>query len=268
MRLEFYHYEYKPELVVAYSSEGGGKIYSLEDGSVLDPGSLPALRGGRLRRGRVCYAIEGGEAYPVEVRGEHYYKLLPVGIGEAPTLEIDGIHMHRVKGSTPWRDSRFKVELARVKRGSRVLDVGTGLGYTAVQCLLKGAEEVDTIEADENVLWIASRNPWSRGLADERVNIIVGRAEDVAGLLPKSYYDRIIHDPPRLTRQTGTLYSLGFHRMLYELLKPGGVIVHYTGEPGRKRGLNLPGRVASRLRSAGFHSVRYVSHAQCVIASK
>ncbi|MGC9072426.1 MAG: hypothetical protein ACP5HK_07055 [Acidilobus sp.] len=40
------------------------------------------------------------------VRSSSYYKLVPVEGSEAPTLEINGIHKHRVKDTTPLEDAR------------------------------------------------------------------------------------------------------------------------------------------------------------------
>ena len=44
---------------------------------------------------------------------EKYYKLEPIE-NTAPTLEIDGIRMHRTKHMTPLEDARRKVETAGV----------------------------------------------------------------------------------------------------------------------------------------------------------
>lgn len=74
--------------------------------------------------------------------------------------------MQRVKGIAPWEDTLEKVRAARVHDGMSLLDVCTGLGYTAIASLDLDASSVITVEKDENVLKIASANPWSRRLAD------------------------------------------------------------------------------------------------------
>ncbi|MEM1873165.1 MAG: hypothetical protein QXS85_00610 [Acidilobaceae archaeon] len=207
-----------------------------------------------------------GELVVAEIRGEHYYRL--VSLGEtAPTLEIDGIHMHRVSETTPWADAELKVRLAGVRRGYRVLDVCTGLGYTAIHSLLRGATSVTTIEVDENVLTLAELNPWSELLGDPRVVLIKGNAVEVVGELKGSYHV-VIHDPPRFASSTGELYSVSFYRELYRLLARGGRLFHYTGEPGRARGAQFPSRVASKLEEAGFRVLRYDSRALGVVAVK
>ncbi len=202
------------------------------------------------------YMLDEGILIPLEVRRKGYYKLLPVAPGKPPTIEINGIHMHRITNTDPEKDTLAKIRAARIRPGVRVLDVCTGLGYTAIYSVKKGAASVVTIEVDDAVLYLAERNPWSRLLSDERIRIIHEDATKVLPRLDDESFDRIIHDPPRLTSSTGDLYGLTFYRELYRVLKPGGVLFHYTGTPGKLRKINLPGKVSSRLEKAGF-IVRY-----------
>ncbi len=273
--LEVFEYNYKPQAAIApWEAEAitRGSPTTLDIGLTRnpDPSLIPSTDTLlQLSGPRRILALEDGELYVVEARTESgYYKLVPVSPGAPPTLEINGIHMHRVKDTDPLRDTLSKVRAARIGRGHRVLDVCTGLGYTAIASARRGASLVHTVEVDEYVLWIAERNPWSRGLGDPRITIILGDAVEVLGELPLEFYDRIIHDPPRLTPSTGDLYSQNFYQLLYKLLKPGGILFHYTGEPGRIRGLNVPGSVASRLRRAGFEVIGYDDRALGVVARK
>ncbi|MGC9192058.1 MAG: class I SAM-dependent methyltransferase [Conexivisphaera sp.] len=195
-----------------------------------------------------------------------FYKLRNVE-GSAPTLEINGIHMHRISGSTPWDDALAKVRAARVGPGSVVLDTATGLGYTAVHSLGAGASRVLTVEVDPNVLRMASLNPWSRGLASGRVEVVPGDAVEVVGSLPGGTFTHVLHDPPRFALSP-RMYSGELYSQILRVLRPGGVLLHYTGEPGRARGRNLPGSTASRLRSAGFEVLGYDPRVMAVIARR
>ncbi len=103
------------------------------------------------------------------------YKLRLVRENTAPTLEINGIHMHRIKHMTPWEDAKRKVKEAEIKKGERVLDICTGLGYTAINAFEKGGI-VDTVELDKNVLFLAEYNPWSKKLEEDEIRIIVADA--------------------------------------------------------------------------------------------
>ncbi len=183
---------------------------------------------------------------------EGFYKLKAVAPFKAPTLEIKGIHMHRIVGTDPWSDTRAKILDARIRRGHVVLDTCMGLGYTAIQSVLRGASRVVTIEVDPNVIWVAERNPWSHMLSDDRITLLEGDATRIVSVFPDECFDRIIHDPPRLTGLTGDLYSLEFYQELYRVLKTGGVLYHYTGEPGKHGGISLVKGVGERLRRAGF----------------
>lgn len=220
----------------------------LHDGAAVDLRLLEPI----LKDEEGVYVLDGGELKKVAFSvGGLFYKLVCVRHDTAPTLEISGIHMHRIKGITPWEDTLEKVRAARIRKGVSVLDVCTGLGYTAIASLELGASSVITVEKDENVLKIASVNPWSRGLADPRIKIALADAAEFVKRLPNESFDRIIHDPPRFAL-AGELYGLEFYRELYRALKPGGILFHYTGEPGRLRGLNVPGGVSGRLKRAGF----------------
>ena len=197
--------------------------------------------------------LEGGEVLePIQLydySARKFYKLRAVGEAEAPTLEINGIHMHRIKETTPWRDALAKVRTLGRLRGAKVLDICTGLGYTAITALRRGAAEVVSVEVDQNVLRVAEVNPWSRDLS--RVRIVVGDAAEVIKELPDASFTHAIHDPPRF-QMAGHLYSAEFYAELYRVLKPGGKLFHYVGEPGRKRGRSYVGGVRGRLVKAGF----------------
>ena len=212
-------------------------------------------------RARDIYAVEGDGLKPVSIASRHFYKLVLVKWGAPPTLEIDGIHMHRVLDVTPAEDAEMKVRLLGGIRCRRVLDVCTGLGYTAITALRKGACKIVTIEKDENVLEIARLNPWSRELADDRVELKLGDAFEVVSEYDEAF-DAVIHDPPRFSL-SGELYSLEFYRRLAKALKPGGRIVHYVGQPGVHKGRKIWKGVLDRMRKAGF-DVRYDEKTRCV----
>ncbi|MCS6788940.1 MAG: RsmD family RNA methyltransferase, partial [Aigarchaeota archaeon] len=115
---------------------------------------------------RTVFSVTSDGLRPVEVRAVRYYKLVNCGRGRAPTLEIDGVHMHRVKDVSPTEDAIAKVRLLGRLNDRKVLDTCTGLGYTAIEAVRRGAEVV-TVELDENVLTIAETNPWSAELGGE-----------------------------------------------------------------------------------------------------
>lgn len=202
--------------------------------------------------------LKGGEVLePVRLYDgalRRFYKLRAVGEAEAPTLEINGIHMHRIKGTTPWRDALAKVRALGRLKGAKVLDVCTGLGYTAIAALRRGATEVTSVEVDENVLRVAEINPWSRELS--KVEVLVGDAAEVVSGFPNASFTHIIHDPPRF-QMAGHLYSTEFYAELFRILKPGGKLFHYVGEPGRKRGRSYVGGVRGRLVKAGFTVLKW-----------
>jgi len=213
-----------------------------------------------------AYFVDHGAVYQVALAGRHFYKLVPTE--RAPTLEIDGIRMHRTSGTTPDRDTETKLISLGLDRGN-VLDTCTGLGYTALESERRGAERVITIEIEPSVLKIALMNPWSRPLfSDDRIHKILGDSYTIADALPRAFFDFIIHDPPR-HGQAGKLYGLDFYEKLYRLLRPGGRLFHYVGTPrSLSRGVNLQRGVARRLSQAGFIDVNSVDKALGLTCTK
>ena len=195
-----------------------------------------------------------------------FYKLKASHMNKAPTVEISGVHMHRIKDADPWRDSLMKVKKAKIRKGHVVLDTCTGLGYTAIGSLKFGASKVYTIEVDKNVLALSQLNPWSKLLEDNRITIFLGDVYEVIDVFEDEVFDRIIHDPPRFSL-AGLLYSESFYRRLYRKLKPGGILFHYTGAPGEKRRINIAKGVGERLRKVGFY-IRKDSKTQGIVAFK
>ena len=196
------------------------------------------------------YALDKGSIYPLSFfKDGLFYKLYPIAFNKAPTLEISGIKMHRVVNIDPWTDAQKKVELLRIRKVEKVLDICTGLGYTAIHAY-NYSPDVITIEIDKNVLDMATYNPWSKGL--ENIDIVLGDAFEIIKLMEESSFDVIIHDPPRFSR-AGQLYSLDFYKELYRILRPCGRLFHYTGKVGyKRRGINIMGGVSSRLKRIGF----------------
>ena len=198
---------------------------------------------------------EGDELYMVAISDSHFYKLVPTD--RAPTLEIDGIRMHRTKEITPDIDAREKINVLGVS-GGRVLDTCTGLGYTAKAALARGAGLVASIEIRHEVLKITRLNPWSREVfEDRRINLILGDTFRLLDVLPQEFFDYVIHDPPRFAL-AGSLYGQEFYQKLFDALNRGGELFHYTGEPGsRRQGINLSRGVRRRLKQTGFKDVVY-----------
>ena len=245
---------------VALACEGERAV--LPDGSTVSLGDLEVIAG---RQGAAFFPRDG-EVFQVAISDGHFYKLVPTD--GAPTLEVDGVRMHRTVGVTPDIDARMKLEALGV-RGGRVLDTCTGLGYTALAGLEGGGDLVVSVELRHEVLRIAAVNPWSQGLfADERVHLLLGDAFDVIEAFPVGFFDYVVHDPPRFSH-AGHLYSGEFYDRLFRVLREGGRVFHYTGEPGsRYRRVDLRRGVMRRLRQAGFTGAEYVREVFGVVCEK
>ncbi|MCD6503262.1 MAG: methyltransferase domain-containing protein [Euryarchaeota archaeon] len=237
-----------------------GDKYYLPNGDAIEKEDLEYIA---KRKGHV-FMYEDGIFYDLVVREPSFYKLVPTE--KAPTVEINGIRMHRTKDLDPWEDAKRKVSQIKV-RGT-VLDTCMGLGYTAIWARKLGASTVISVEKDENIIFLASLNPWSSEVFnDPNINVIKGDVFYVVQYIRDETIDAIIHDPPRISL-AGELYSAEFYRELYRILKPGGFLYHYVGRPGaRYRGKNYIRGVMLRLSRSGF-IVRKTEDGTGVIARK
>jgi predicted methyltransferase len=176
--------------------------------------------------------------------------------------------MHRIKGTDPRADAAAKIAAIAPVRG-QVLETCCGLGYSAIHAA-ETADRVAVYEVDSNVVDMARLNPYSAPLFDNGGNIELRQGDIATAIhdLPDASFDIVIHDPPTLAI-AGDLYANAFYRQLLRVLRRGGRLFHYTGDPGsRTRGQDLPGRVRERLGSVGFRRVSLEPRALGVSAHK
>ena len=84
------------------------------------------------------------------------------------------------------------------------------------------------------------------------LTLVRGDVAAEIGALPDKGFDAVLHDPPRFGI-AGELYSQAFYDHLARVLRPRGVLFHYTGTPNKlTSGRDVPKEVANRLRQAGF----------------
>lgn len=169
-----------------------------------------------------------------------------------PTFEINGIKMLPTAQVSPYADAERKVGLIQ-PRGKVVLDTCGGLGYFAAWCLQGGAAQVLSYEKNADVIWLRAHNPWS---PDHRepgpLTLTHGDIAEQITALPSASVDAVLHDPPRFGI-AGELYSQAFYRELARVIKPRGLLFHYTGTPNKlTSGRDVPREVAKRLKLAGF----------------
>jgi predicted methyltransferase len=214
-----------------------------------------------------CFVIEDGEPHKIQVFSEftnRLYSLMPTH--KAPTMLVSGIPMHRIKDTDPYHDTLEKIKTIKPVAG-HVLDTATGLGYTAIEAA-KTADHIVTIELDPAALEIARLNPWSRTLFDNpKITQRIGDSYDIVEEFDNETFTRIIHDPPAFSL-AGHLYAGEFYAELYRVLRRGGSLFHYIGNPESKSGHNITRGVRRRLQEAGFSRVARRPRAFGVVAFK
>ena len=214
-----------------------------------------------------CFLVEHNDVRPIQVFSEYTNRmcsLMPTG--RAPSMLIAGFSTHRIKDVDPIQDTSKKIAAIAPIVG-RVLDTATGLGYTAIEAA-KTADEVVTIELDPGAQQMARLNPWSQALFDNpRIRQVMGDSFEVVPGFADESFSRIIHDPPTLSL-AGELYAGAFYRQLFRVLKRGGRLFHYIGDPNSKTSGNVTKGVLRRLQDAGFARVVRRPEAFGVVAYK
>ncbi len=222
----------------------------------------------KIRKSEVnCFLVEEDAVKSIQVFSEYTNRvcgLMPTK--GAPSMLIAGFVMHRIKDIDPMQDTSRKIASITPVVG-RVLDTATGLGYTAIEAA-KTAEQVVTIELDPGAQEIARLNPWSQALFDNpKIEQIIGDAYEVVQAFEDESFARIIHDPPTFSL-AGDLYSGAFYRQLYRVLKRGGRLFHYIGDPNSKASGGVTKGALRRLQEAGFARVTRRPEAFGVVAYK
>ena len=214
-----------------------------------------------------CFILEGDTARPIQVFSEYTNRvcsLMPTR--GAPSMLIAGFVMHRIKDIDPMQDTLRKIAAISPVVG-RVLDTATGLGYTAIEAA-RTADEVVTIELDPGAQEMARLNPWSQELfRSPKIHQIMGDAFEVVQTFEDSSFSRIIHDPPTFSL-AGELYSGVFYHQLFRVLKRGGRLYHYIGDPQSKASGGVTKGALKRLQEAGFARVVRRPEAYGVVAYK
>ncbi len=214
-----------------------------------------------------CFVIENDLPRKIQVFSKftnRTFSLMPTS--KAPTMLISGLLMHRIKGTDPYSDTVEKINTLKPIVGP-VLDTATGLGYTAIAAS-KTAEHVTTIELDAAALEMAVLNPWSKALFNNpKISQHIGDARDVIKSFAAKSFTRIIHDPPTLSL-AGNLYAREFYKELFRVLRTGGMVFHYIGNPDSKSGHKITRGVIKRFKEVGFSRIKQCPRAFGVLAFK
>jgi len=212
------------------------------------------------------FIFENNELIPVEVRSEGYYKLVPTD--SAPTLEINGIKMHRSKDIDPLTDAGLKAQLV-VRANDQVLDTCGGLGYSAIFALKAGAKKVISTEKNRAVIKLRNLNPWLKKHADKRLELIHTDITQEVESFETGLFNSVIHDPPRFTSSFGDLYGKKFYGELFRVMAFHSKLFHYTGSPKKiKHQDKFIKNTINRLEQAGFKALCFHENLQGIYAQK
>ncbi len=142
-------------------------------------------------------------------------QLIPARTGIVHTIEQEGL-ADRVPIIQPAGVQALRL-LTKLHRPSRILEVGTAIGYSTIH-LAEAAPEADvvTLEIDEQRAKQAKRNIEAAGLSD-RISVVLGDAVETIPTLD-SPFDLVFIDAAK------GKYEL-FFDLVFPMLSPGGLII-------------------------------------------
>jgi predicted methyltransferase len=188
--------------------------------------------------------------------GGGVYKLIPTSF--RPILQISGTSMHK---------QSFIERVEKDKLFGRILDSGTGLGYTAIVAS-KTASKIITIEIDEMVSEIQKINPYSQGLFENKnIEIAYGDLVDEIKKFRSTEFNFIILDGGT-PRSSGEFFSQENYNQAFRVLKFGGRLYHYVPNYHANRGVDFAARISSYLKKAGFKKIVRDEEGSYLVASK
>lgn len=245
------------------------QTYLIKDGSLFLPDGisieLKQLEGIKSKQNKI-YIFKNNQLSPLEIRRNGYYKLVPTK--SLPTLEINGIKMHRSKDIDPETDAMLKAQLV-VSAKDNVLDTCGGLGYSALFALKRGAKQVVSTEKSEAVIQLRNLNPWINSEDTSKIKLIHADITQEIDRFDNESFNSVLHDPPRFTSSTGDLYGLHFYCQLYRVMTTSSKLFHYTGSPKKIKSQDtFIKNTIKRLMKAGFGNVCFHDRLQGIYAQK
>ncbi len=184
------------------------------------------------------------------------YKLIPTSF--RPILQCSGTSMHK-------KEFVERVEAAQLT--GKVLDAGTGLGYTAIAAA-KTAEEVITIEKDKNVIMMAKYNPYSQGLFSRKnIQRLSGNIVQKITAFADGEFDFVIFDAGT-PKSSDDFFSLKNYQQAERVLKRNGKLYHYLPKHHLQRGRDFGGEAIERMRRAGFRLIERKVEESYVVMGK
>lgn len=206
-----------------------------------------------------CYILKNKELQKLQFHSNETsitYKLIPTI--QKPILKISATSMHK---------KEFVQRIERDRLTGKILDSGTGLGYTAIVAS-RTADQVITIELDKNVIEMAKLNPYSQDLFKKRnIKLINGDITKEIKKFKDEEFNSIIFDSGTPT-SSGDFFSLNNYIEAYRVLKKRGKFYHYLPEHHITRGRDFGHEVIQRLKQAGFFKIKRNTRDSYVFAKK
>ncbi|MFA6460664.1 MAG: methyltransferase [Candidatus Woesearchaeota archaeon] len=184
------------------------------------------------------------------------YKLVPTSY--RPILQVSGTSMHK---------KEFVERVEQDKLQGKVLDSGTGLGYTAI-IAAKTAEEIITIEIDKNVTEIAKYNPYSQELFEnKKIKRVRGNIVQKITKFKEGEFDFLIFDAGT-PRSSDDFFSLKNYQQAHRVLKERGKLYHYLPKHQITKGRDFGGEAIARMEKAGFKVIDRKTEDSYVVVGK
>jgi predicted methyltransferase len=206
-----------------------------------------------------CYIVLDKALVKVQFLSEDtgfIYKLIPTSF--RPILQTSGTSMHK---------RAFVDRVEADKLTGKVLDAGTGLGYTAIVAA-KTADMVVSVEIDPGIIDIARLNPYSQDIFNKKnINLVMGDLAEMFDGFKDGEFDFLILDVGN-QKIFADFFSGENYRSAFRIMKAGGKLYHYIPRLQVTHGRDFAAEVIKRIKAAGFSSIERNEKDSYVVAVK
>jgi len=176
-------------------------------------------------------------------------------------LQIKGLEIIQNKGKFRFgTDAVLLSDYAKVKKGVRCIDLGTGTGIIPLLLSAKTeATEIIGLDLQEDLCEMARRSVAHNKLA-EKIQIVCGDIKNVSGMFDKESFENVVSNPPYMRNGSGFQsddqgIAMSRHEIMCNIEDIAAAAEYLLKDKGMLTMVHRPNRLVDVLNSLRSHSL-------------